>query len=183
MKKLTICMYGAASNAIDSSYISAGENLGYEIGRRGHCMIYGAGASGLMGACARGMKVANGEIIGVIPEFMDEFEPIFYDCTKLIRTETMAHRKEIMEDQADAFIICPGGVGTMDEFFQIITLTQLHRKKAPIIIYNINGFYDNLILFINQSIKEGFINENILEYFQIGTSPVDILDKIEDMFY
>lgn len=179
MKKLTICMYGAASNAIDPSYISAGENLGYEIGRRKHRMIYGGGSSGLMGACARGMKSANGEIIGVVPTFMDKVEPIFYDCTKLIRTETMAQRKEIMENQADAFIICPGGVGTMDEFFQIITLAQLHRKQAPIIIYNINGFYDNLIQFIRQSIEAGFINEDILDYFHIGTSPVKIIDEIE----
>lgn len=179
MNKLTICMYGAASNDIDPSFISAGENLGYEIARRGHRMIYGAGASGLMGACARGMKAANGEIIGVIPDFMDDFEPIFYDCTKLIRTDTMAQRKETMEKEADAFIICPGGVGTMDEFFQIITLAQLHRKQAPIIIYNVNGFYDKLILFIQESIKSGFIKGDITEYFTVSTSPVDILDKIE----
>ena len=142
---MNITLYGAASDRIDRVYIERVEELGRAMARRGHTMVFGGGSMGLMGAAARGMSAENGRIIGVAPHFMHTLEPLYDYCTELIHTETMADRKDIMEEKADAFIIVPGGIGTFDEFFQILTLKVLGRHKKPIILYNINGFWDNMI--------------------------------------
>ena len=181
MTKLTICMYGAASDNIDSIYITETEKLGEEIAQRQHRLIYGGGASGLMGACARGAARMGGTIIGVVPRFMNEMEPINSNCTEIIHTETMGERKQIMEDNGDAFIIAPGGVGTLDEFFQILTLAELKRKTAPIILFNINGFYNDLISFINVGIEKGFIRSHVRELFHVCDTAPGILNLIEQM--
>ncbi|MDD7113400.1 MAG: TIGR00730 family Rossman fold protein [Lachnospiraceae bacterium] len=182
MTKLTICMYGAASNNIDSIYITETEKLGEEIAQRHHRLIYGGGATGLMGACARGAARYEGTIIGVVPGFMNELEPINANCTEIIHTETMSERKQIMEDNADAFIIVPGGIGTLDEFFQILTLTELKRKFAPIVLFNINGFYDDLISFLNFGIGKGFIRENVREICHVCDTAPEALNYIEHEF-
>lgn len=179
MAKLTICMYGAASDNIDSIYITETERLGEEIAQHHHRLIYGGGASGLMGACARGAAKKGGMIIGVVPGFMNEMEPINPDCTEIIHTETMGERKQVMEDNADAFIIVPGGIGTFDEFFQILTLTELKRKSAPIVLFNINGFYNDLISFINFGIEKGFIREGVRDLFHVSNTAPETLDIIE----
>ena len=179
MAKLTICMYGAASDNIDSFYITETEKLGEEIAQRHHRLIYGGGATGLMGACARGAARKGGTIIGVVPGFMNEMEPINSNCTEIIHTETMGERKQIMEDNADAFVIAPGGVGTLDEFFQILTLTELRRKSAPIVLFNTNGFYDDLISFIYVGIEKGFIREGVRELFHVCNTAPEAMDMIE----
>ena len=142
---MNITLYGSASDRIDSAYIEGVEALGRAIAKRGHTMVFGAGSTGLMGAAARGMHAARGHIIGVTPHFMHTLEPISTLCTELIATETMAERKTIMEEKADAFIITPGGLGTLDEFFQILTLKILGRHDKPIVLYNINGYWDSLL--------------------------------------
>ena len=96
-------MYGAASNNIDVNYFRQAEAFGRGIGKRGYSLIYGGGGSGLMGAAARGVRAEGGKVISVVPNFMYEVEDIFGDCTQMIRTETMAERKSIMEDNGDAF--------------------------------------------------------------------------------
>ncbi len=138
----TICLYGAASDRISDDYRDDVFALGAEMGKRGHKMIYGAGATGLMGAAARGMDSVGGHVIGVTPHFMHELEPV-YDCTELINTETMAERKNIMEKYGEAFVIVPGGIGTFDEFFQVLTLKELGRLgKKPIVLFNVDGYYN-----------------------------------------
>ncbi|MBQ9157637.1 MAG: TIGR00730 family Rossman fold protein [Eubacterium sp.] len=176
---MTICVYGAASSNIDDIYIAETERLGRELGARRHKLIYGGGASGLMGACARGVAAASGEVIGVVPKFMSAFEALNRDCTEFIETETMSERKDIMESRADAFIIVPGGIGTMDEFFQVLTLEELKRKSAPIILFNINGYYDTLIHFIDDCVKKGFIRVAVKDLFRVCDDPNDALDIIE----
>ena len=141
---MKICVFGAASAAIDQCYIDAVERLTEEMARRGHSLVFGAGGSGLMGAAARGTKRGGGYIHGVIPNFFREerLESIFGACDKLTFTETMAERKTTMEDDCDAFIIVPGGIGTLEEFFEVITLKQLGRHHKAIAFYNIDGYYD-----------------------------------------
>lgn len=180
MKNITICMYGAASNSVDSFYLTQAEDLGKEIALRGHSLIYGGGGSGLMGACARGVTSQGGEIIGVVPTFMNEFEDLYTECTEMVVTNTMAQRKEIMEDRADAFVIVPGGVGTMDEFFQIITLAELNRKNSPIVLYNMNGYYDPIIEFIENGIKSNFIRPGVRDLYCIKNTASEVLDAIEE---
>ncbi len=179
---MKICVFGAASDKIDKSYIKTVEELGVLMGKRGHQLVFGAGGEGLMGAVARGMKSENGEIYGVVPKFFIEegIEGLYDKCTKLITTETMRERKALMEDMADAFIIVPGGIGTFEELFEIITLKQLGRHKKPIAVYNINSYYDNLEEMMEHSMREGFVREKCSDLYKYFDSGEKALDYVED---
>lgn len=176
---MKITLYGAASDRIDRAYIEGVEALGRAIAKRGHAMVFGAGSTGLMGAAARGMAAKNGHIIGVTPHFMHKLEPVSELCTELIATQTMAERKTIMEEMADAFVIVPGGIGTFDEFFQILTLKVLGQHNKPIILYNIKGFWDNMIAVIGTDLIKGFISSNIADCFCICETPESVFNVIE----
>lgn len=178
---MKITLYGAASEKIDSVYKRQVEELGREIARRGHTMVYGAGASGLMGAAANGISKEGGRIIGVSPHFMHDLEPIYENCTELISTETMSERKDLMEKLADAFVIVPGGIGTFDEFFQILTLKKLGRHNKPIVLYNINNFWDNLLAVIGSDMFKGFIGPDVSECFAVTETAVSTIDTLESL--
>lgn len=173
---MRICVYGAASPTIDKNYMKATEKMGEALAKRGHSLVFGAGANGLMGAAATGFEKGNGHIIGVIPTFFENenIEEIFECCDELILTETMRERKQIMEDKAEAFIVVPGGIGTYEEFFEILTLKQLCRHKKPIAVYNILGYYNELNAAILSAIEKEFIKDNCRELYFIS----DDLDKI-----
>ena len=176
---MNITLYGSASDKIDRAYIDGVEQLGRAIAKRGHTMVFGAGSTGLMGAAARGMAAEGGTIIGVTPHFMHKLEPVSTLCTELIATETMAERKTIMEEKADAFIITPGGLGTLDEFFQIMTLKILSRHDKPVVLYNINGFWDGMLSVIGAYILKGFISPEVANDFTICETPESVFNVIE----
>ena len=136
----------------------------------------------MMGAVARGVKRENKHITGVIPEFFKEerIEHIYMECDELIYTETMAQRKTRMEDLADAFIVVPGGVGTFEEMFEIITLKQLGRHTKPIALYDINGYYDKLEDFLAHSQAQKFIREECSLLYFVSDDAKEILDYIEN---
>ena len=125
--------------------------------QRGHGLVYGGGAQGLMGAAARGVQAYGGEIIGVAPRFFQVDGVLFDGCTEMIYTETMRQRKEIMEQKADAFCVVPGGIGTFEEFLEILTLKQLGRHKKPIVIYDINDYYAPMWSMLQRAIDQGFM--------------------------
>ena len=174
MEKL-ICVYGAASDTVENHYILATEALGEALAKAGWSLIYGGGGTGMMGAAARGMTRGGGRVIGVLPEFMTGYESLYPYCDETVVTETMSERKQIMEDRAEAFIIAPGGVGTMDEFFQVLTLKTLDRHAKPIVLYNIGGFYDQQIAFIDKGIQEGFISPACRSAFAVCDTPAAVL--------
>lgn len=177
---MNICLYGASSSAIAKAYVNPTEELGAKIAERGHTLIYGGGAAGLMGAAARGAYSRGGEIIGVVPSFLNVDGVLFDNCTELIFTETMRERKALMEQKSDAFIMTPGGVGTFDEFFEILTLKQLGRHSKPIAIFNINGYFDSLIAQLENAVHKQFMNPEIFELF-ISTDRADrLLDYLEN---
>ena len=176
---MNITLYGSASDKIDRAYIDGVEALGRAMAKRGHTMVFGAGSTGLMGAAARGLAAEGGQIIGVTPHFMHKLEPVSTLCTELIATETMAERKTIMEDKADAFIITPGGLGTFDEFFQIMTLKILSRHDKPVVLYNINGFWDGMLGVIGADILKGFISPEVANDFTICETPESVFAVIE----
>ncbi|MBR2877524.1 MAG: TIGR00730 family Rossman fold protein [Clostridia bacterium] len=179
---MKICVFGAASYEIDKSYIDAVEKLGEEMAKRGHALVFGAGGNGLMGAAARGVTKGGGEIYGVIPTFFrDETIELIYDkCTELIYTETMAERKAKMEDLAEAFIITPGGIGTLEEFFQVLTLKQLGRHVKPIVILDVNGYYKKLEAFLDTALDQKFINANCKDLYYYAKSAEDAVSYIEN---
>lgn len=178
---MRICVYGAASPTIDPEYIRQVEIMGEEMAKRGHSLVFGGGGNGLMGAAARGVTKGGGHIIGVIPKFFEEegVEAIYDKCDELIMPETMRERKQIMEDNADAFIITPGGIGTYEEFFEILTLKQLCRHNKPIAVFNVLSYYDGLNDVMKQATQKNFIRENCEALYYITDNLEKLLDYIE----
>ncbi|MCM1438435.1 MAG: TIGR00730 family Rossman fold protein [Roseburia sp.] len=179
---MKICVFGAASAHIDEVYIETVEELGYRMAKRGHSLVFGAGGSGLMGAAARGVTRGGGYIHGVVPEFFrdNEIEQLYGKCDKMTYTQTMRERKQIMEDDADAFIIAPGGVGTFEELFEVITLKQLNRHDKAIVFLNIEGYYDELEAFMHVACERKFITPSCLKLYEIKTDINDVLDYLEN---
>ena len=173
---MRICVYGAASPTIDEYFKIQVEKMGKELAKRGHSLVFGGGGNGLMGAAAQGVRAGGGHIIGVIPKFFGEeqIEAIFESCDELIEPDTMRERKQIMEDHAEAFIIVPGGIGTFEEFFEILTLKQLCRHNKPIAIFNINGYYKEMFTMIEQATVKNFIRGGCMDLFHI-TEDIDEL--------
>ena len=179
---MKICVFGAASAHIDGIYIKKMEELGETLAKRGHSLVFGAGGTGMMGAAARGFKRGGGYIHGVIPKFFKEegVEQIYEHCDKMTFTENMSERKRIMEDDADAFIITPGGIGTFEEFFEVLTLKQLGRHNKAMVIYNIDGYYDDLEKFMQTVTERKFITfkcSEMYSYFDCADKIVDYLEN------
>lgn len=182
---MNICVFGASSSIIDNSYITSIEELGRKIADRGHGLIYGAGASGLMGAVARGVKERGGSVIGVVPDFFEDENMgvdgrIFKECTELIKTDTMRERKHIMEERGDAFVIVPGGIGTFEEFFEVFTLKQLERHNKAIAILNVNGYYDAMIQLLETAVEHKFMREACKLLYKVFDNEDEMLDYLEN---
>jgi len=176
---MRICVYGASSNEIDPAYLQAGEQMGYEIAQRGHTLVFGGGNQGMMGAVARGMTRGSGEIIGVAPRFFDIEGVLYQQCTQFIYTETMRERKAIMEEKAEAFIMTPGGIGTFEEFYEILTLRQLGRHRKPIAILNVDDYYRPLIDMQEKAIRENFMRPECEDLCGWFDDPQKLLDYLE----
>lgn len=179
---MRICVYGAASPTIDPEYMELVEQMGKKMAERGHSLVFGGGGNGLMGAAANGVRSAGGHILGVIPKFFDEenVEAICDFCDELIMPNTMRERKQIMEDNADAFIVVPGGIGTFEEFFEILTLKQLCRHNKPIALYNLKGYYNEINHAMNEAIKKNFIRDNCKELYFITDNLSELFSYIEN---
>lgn len=192
---MTICVFGAASSEIDKRYMSEVENLCEKLALDGNDLVFGAGGQGLMGAAARGFKKGGAHITGVIPNFFKEagIEAIYDKCDELIYTDSMRERKAKMEEKADAFLVVPGGVGTFEELFEVLTLKQLGRHEKPIAIYNYMGYYNALQALIDNSISKNFVkeacktlygfidNENdIIKYLKLDSSVSFSLKQLKD---
>lgn len=178
---MRICVYGAASPTIDPKYMEITEKMGEALAKRGHSLVFGGGGNGLMGAAANGFKAGGGHIIGVIPKFFENetIEAICDFCDQLIKPDTMRERKQIMEDHADAFLVVPGGIGTYEEFFEILTSKQLCRHNKPIAIYNIMGYYNELNEVMLKAIDKNFIRENCMELFCLSENVEEIIKYLE----
>ena len=179
---MKICVYGAASSLIENHFIEAGKELGRRMVQRGHGLVFGGGANGMMGAVAEGVFEKSGYILGVIPEFFQEAgaEISFKNCTDYIYTDTMRERKRELEENANGFIVTPGGIGTLDEFFEILTLKQLGRHNKPIAIYNIDGFFDELDAMMDKSIEKEFITHDCKELYAVFEDIDKMLDYLEN---
>lgn len=177
---MRICVYGAASNEIDTTFISDGEKLGEQLAKKGHSLVFGGGANGLMGAVARGVYKQKGTILSIAPNFFNVDGILYEHCTEYIYTDTMRERKMLMEEHSDAFIVTPGGIGTFEEFFEILTLRSLDRHKKPIAILNTNGYYDNLIEFLKIGVKQNFLKDENLNLFFVSESVDDVIEYLEN---
>ena len=178
---MKVCIFGASSAHIDSVYVKNVEELGERLAKKGHSLVFGAGGTGLMGAAARGFKRGGGHICGVVPSFFrdDGIEQLYGECDEVIYTETMRERKAIMEDMADIFVVVPGGIGTFEEFFEVITLKQLGRHKKAIAMFNIQGYFNTLEAFMREMADKRFLAEACLKMYEYFTDADELLDYLE----
>ncbi len=177
---MNICVYGAASDSIGAIYKNAGEQLGEEMARRGHSLIFGGGAAGMMGATARGMSRGGGHITSIAPSFFDVDGVLFPECDEYIFTETMRERKQKLESMSDGFVISPGGVGTFDEFFEILTLRQLNRHQKPMAILNTEGYYEYMLAMMQNAVDQHFMTPLNFDLFYVSDRVGDVLDYLEN---
>lgn len=176
---MKICLYGAGSKNINDKYLKEGYKLGRTIAENGHELVFGAGNDGMMGAVANGVHDNDGQITGISPEWMDNFEDIYPNCNQILYTKTMKERKNLFLEKSDAFIIAPGGIGTLDEFFDIITLKRLERHNKPVILFNIYNYYDTLLSMLNFMYEENTVPRLVEDIYEVATSTEEAMKIIE----
>ena len=134
----------------------------------------------MMGAAARGVAAEKGYILGIAPRFFDQPGVLYEKCTEFIFTETMRERKKLLEEKSDATVVTPGGIGTYEEFFEIFTLKSLNRIDRPIVLYNINGYYDRMKELLEYTAKENFMDSSVLELVVFLNDPDAVLNYLEN---
>ena len=175
---MNICLYGSGSRKIDEIYTDEAYRLGCRIAEGGHRLVFGGGDTGMMGACARGVHDNNGKTLGIAPEWINSFEPLCENCSEFIYVDTMDERKKKFVENSDAFIISPGGIGTLDEFFEILTLKKLKRVNQEIIVFNIAGFYDKMLDMIDEMGEKGFLYKQE-DIFKVAGSVDEIFEHLD----
>ena len=173
-----VCVYSASSTKIAPVYFAAAEELGRLLAMRSINLINGAGSIGLMAATSNAALSAGGTVTGVIPRFMVEQNWHHSGLTQLVETETMHERKQLMAEMSDGVIALPGGCGTMEELLEIITWKQLGLYLKPIVILNINGFYDPLLEMLQRAIDGHFMRPEHGTIWQVATSPQEAIDLL-----
>jgi uncharacterized protein (TIGR00730 family) len=175
----SICVFCGANPGQRPVYVDAAVALGQELGRRQLGLVYGGGSVGLMGALARAARDSGVHVVGVIPESLTTRELMGEKIGELIIVESMHERKAIMASLADAFIALPGGFGTLEELFEVITWSQLGIHTKPIGLLNIAGFFDPLLRFIDHGVAEGFIRTQHRSLAITGDEPGTLLDGLQ----
>lgn len=174
----SICVYCGSNFGGRDSYLKAAQDLGVEMATRSITLIYGGGNVGLMGAIADSVLAAEGKVIGVIPQALVDKEVAHTGLSDLRIVGSMHERKSLMADLADAFIALPGGLGTLEEFCEVVTWTQLgfHQKACGLL--NVDGFYDGLLSFLDHATAEKFIRSEHRSIITTGKSPVELIEKL-----
>jgi uncharacterized protein (TIGR00730 family) len=173
MAKL-LCVYCGSSKRLEPRYYSAAEAVGRAMVENGWGLVYGGGNVGMMGSVAQAVKDAGGHVVGVIPDFMKERELAYHRADELITVGTMRERKRIMEERAHAFLALPGGIGTLEELTEIMTLRYINRIDKPVVVFNQDGFYDDLLRFFARMTREGFKSDGLQALFGVAGAIADI---------
>lgn len=175
MPQRSICVFCGASDGINPEYGEAASTFGTLLAQNNLRLVYGAGDIGLMGRVARAAQSAGGTTFGVIPEHLVNWEIGKNDLTSYVVTETMHERKKVMFMNADAVALLPGGAGSLDEFFEVLTWAQLKLHSKPIVLINVKGYWDPLLALLDHVIAQGFAKDNIRTFFKIAATPQEAL--------
>jgi uncharacterized protein (TIGR00730 family) len=175
----SICVYCGSSPGTDPEFAEIARSFGQILAENGITLVYGGGARGLMGALARAVHENGGRVVGIIPDFLKSRERMFTGSQEIVVTRDMHERKRLMFERADAFVALPGGVGTLEELVEQLTWAQLGRHSKPILIANINGFWDPLIELLDHMKRAGFISSDLAIDYKIVDRVQDILPAIE----
>ena len=175
----SICVYCGASDKVDPRYITLAEALGRELAKRGIRLVYGGGGVGLMGACARAAHDAAGDVLGIMPRFLLQKERIYKDVEHRI-VEDMHTRKMMMFEEADAFIVLPGGIGTLEEAVEILSWARLGLHAKPMAFLDEDGFWQPFFDLIDRIIAGGFIPETFRDALVHSATPDAAITALED---
>jgi len=175
----SICVYCGSADMIHADYLAGARNIGTAIARRGWQLWYGAGSTGLMGAVAEGALGAGGEVVGIIPEMFNTPKLCHQSLTRLEVVESMHVRKHRLAMAADAFVALPGGFGTFEEFFEILTWAQIGLHHKPVGLLNLRGYYDPLMVMVERARAEGFIYDEHRALFACLADGDELLDALE----
>lgn len=173
------CVYLGSRDGHDPQFLETARELGRDLARRGHTLVYGGARIGLMGALANAALAEGGEVIGVMPDHLVEREQAHRGLTELIRVSNMHDRKASMAAHADAFIVLPGGIGTLEEFFEVWTWHYLGLHDKPIGVLDTGGFYGPLLAFLDNTVEQGFLNARTRAELLDATEPSELLDILE----
>ncbi len=180
MKNVTVyCGSSVGNNPI---YAIGARALARELIKRNLSLVYGGGNVGLMGVIADDMIAADMPVIGIIPQKLVNIEVAHNGCTELTVVETMRDRKWLMAERGDGFIAMPGGIGTLEELFEIMTLNQLTYIHKPLALYNVNGYFDKLLEFLTQACEEGFLRKNQLDTLIVADDPEELLNRMNNFY-
>ncbi len=177
---MKICVYCSSYDELESKYYEEGKCFGAEMAKRGHSLVYGGYCKGIMAAVAEGVHENGGEITAVVPKVFDRPGFTYEGCTRVIKTPDMNSRKKTMEAEADAIAVLPGGIGTMDEFFEAIVLKNLGELNKPIGILNTSGCYNLLEQLLDKNVEEGFLSKYTRNYAKFYTDASAMLDDFEE---
>ncbi len=174
-KPVSICVYCGSRHGNQPAYTAAARALGTAIGARGWQLVYGGGKVGLMGEVADATMAAGGRVVGVIPESLKQREVEHQGLDELHVVPTMHLRKQMMAERADAFVALPGGIGTLEELYEVWTWRQLGYHRKPIGLLNTAGYYNDLLNFMRHSVAEGFLSADQMTAVQVDTDPQVLL--------
>ncbi len=173
-----VTVFCASNPGTDPAFADAARAMGSELADRGIGLVYGGGGVGLMGILADAVLAAGGEVTGIIPQHLWDKEVGHPGLTELLVVDSMHERKLAMADRADGFVALPGGVGTFEELFEVITWTQLGIHDKPVGVLDVAGFYAPLLAFLDTAVTAGFLRDGHREILQSATSPAEILDRL-----
>ena len=174
----SICVFLGSSAGTDPAHMEAAAALGRELAGRGMTCVYGGSRTGLMNRLAESVLAAGGEIVGVTVQVLKDKEEFHRGLTRLHVVPTMHQRKTMMIDLADGFVVLPGGIGTCDEFFEVITLRQLGFHTKPCGLLDVNGFYQPLLQMLGKAEQEGFMKRSAREAIVVSSRPAELLDLL-----
>lgn len=183
MQFKSVCVFASSSPSVDTIYFAAAERLGILLAERNIELIYGGGKNGLMGALARAIKSSGGKVTGIIPEAIHRYGVAYPEADEMIITQSLRERKSIMEERSDAFIALPGGFGTLEELLEIITLKQLGFHQKPIVIMNVNRFYDSLDNLFEHLYRQRFAQHGFRELYNLSPTVEDIFIYLDQYRY
>jgi len=176
---MRICVYCSSSSAVATVYHQVATALGTQIAVRRHVLVYGGCDVGVMGTIARAVKSAGGRVVGIVPRQLDQRGLTYREADEIIITTSMAERKSAMAQNADAFIALPGGLGTLDELAEVLTLKQLGYVRGPVVILNTEGFYADLLAHFERLYREHFAKPEYRSLYHVSEDPAEALEYID----
>ena len=174
----SVCVYCGSRPGENPAFADAAKAVGSWIGRHGGQLVYGGGRSGLMGVVAEATRLAGGRVVGVIPQALVDKELANRLCDELHIVQTMHERKAMMAERSDTFLALPGGIGTFEELFEVWTWRQLGYHDKPIGLLNVDGYYDQLLAFLQSSVAHGFMGPWQMDLVDADTQPTPLLERL-----